>query len=247
MVNQESDNKPSLDRSLPESLQEQLASRRRVLAGSGVVLGGALGVMPGSVGATTGGAGSGHATSADEDGADEVSDVDVLNFALTLEMLEDAFYRDAILSEETTLTASTLDGFSDRILDSVYEYLEIIAEHEATHVEVISDTIEDLGGEPVSGLEFEFNVPRGDEADPDAFFAIAQALENTGVMAYDGAVHLIDDPDLQTAAATIATVEARHASYLNLLNGDVPFPAAFDEAKSMDEIAEVAEQFIVDD
>jgi hypothetical protein len=32
-----------------------------------------------------------------------------------------------------------------------------------------------------------------------------------------------------TAGATIATVEARHAAYLNLLNKDIPFPEAFDE------------------
>jgi hypothetical protein len=65
-------------------------------------------------------------------------------------------------------------------------------------------------------------------------------------MAYDGALPLIESPDLQRAGATIATVEARHASYLNLLNGDDPFPAAFDEAKSMEEILDVAGGFIVD-
>jgi hypothetical protein len=42
-------------------------------------------------------------------------------------------------------------------------------------------------------------------------------------MAYDGAIAYIDRRALQTAGATVATVEARHASYLNLLNRAVPF------------------------
>ena len=37
----------------------------------------------------------------------------------------------------------------------------------------------------------------------------------------------------------------RHASYLNLLNGDVPFPLAFDVPKTMAEILAAAGGFIV--
>jgi hypothetical protein len=61
------------------------------------------------------------------------------------------------------------------------------------------------------------------------FVSVAQFLENTGVSAYDGAIAHIEAAQLLTAGATIATVEARHVSYLNLLNGAVPFPEAFDE------------------
>ena len=49
-----------------------------------------------------------------------------------------------------------------------------------------------------------------------------------GVMSYDGALYQIQSPSIKSAAATIATVEARHASYLNLLTGASPFPASFD-------------------
>ncbi len=58
----------------------------------------------------------------------------------------------------------------------------------------------------------------------------AQVFENTGVKAYDGAPAHIECAKLLTAGATIATVEACHASYLNLLNRDIPFPAPFDRA-----------------
>ena len=79
----------------------------------------------------------------------------------------------------------------------------------------------------------------------DQFIKVAELLETTGVMAYDGAIHLICSPELRTAGATIATVEARHASYLNLLNGDVPFPLAFAAPKTMAEILAAAGGFIV--
>ncbi len=60
------------------------------------------------------------------------------------------------------------------------------------------------------------------------FVATAQIFENTGVMAYAGAVNTLASEILLTVAATIATVEARHAAYLNLLIGQSPFPSSFD-------------------
>jgi hypothetical protein len=49
---------------------------------------------------------------------------------------------------------------------------------------------------------------------------------------------------LQTAGATIATVEARHASYLRLLNGEVPFPEPFDDPKAPRQVCEMVDPFI---
>ena len=40
-------------------------------------------------------------------------------------------------------------------------------------------------------------------------------------------------------------VEARHASYLNLLTGEIPFPAAFETPLTMDEVLEIAGPFLV--
>ncbi|MEO5577368.1 MAG: hypothetical protein ABIR67_08630, partial [Gaiellaceae bacterium] len=45
--------------------------------------------------------------------------------------------------------------------------------------------------------------------------------------------------------AQIATVEARHAAYLNLINRDSPFPFAFDAGKKPSEIFDAAKGFIV--
>lgn len=188
-------------------------------------------------------AGSNTALAHDADD-DDVSDVDVLNYALTLEHLEYAFYRDHLEKFDSNdfECADSLADFGDHVRGDVRSRLEEVREHEETHVDALTSTIKDLGGDPVEETKYDFGVE-----DVDEFLAVAAVLENTGVSAYDGAIKLIEDEDLLTAGATIATVEARHASYLNLLNGESPFPDAFDEAKSMDEVLEAAGQFIVED
>lgn len=157
------------------------------------------------------------------------SDVDVLNYALTLEHLEYAFYRDG------------LEGFSAEDFDEgVYDNLLLVRDHEGDHVDTLVSVITDLGGEPVEEAEYDFGYD-----DAAGFLGVAAALENTGVSAYDGAGASIESPDLLTAAGTIVAVEARHASYLNLITGEDPFPEAFETPLSPDEVLEIAGPFIV--
>jgi rubrerythrin len=158
-------------------------------------------------------------------------DVDVLNYALTLEHLEYAFYRDGI--GQFTFGA---DPFGN----SIDEYLAQIRDHEGAHVETLTQVITDLGGEPVAEGEYDFGY-----TDAASFLTTAAALENTGVRAYDGAGAAITDPDLLTAAGTIVAVEARHASYLNLLIGELPFPEPTEDPATPEEVLEIASPFIV--
>ena len=158
--------------------------------------------------------------------------VGVLNYALTLEHLEYAFYRDGL--------AGFASGDFD---DGVFDNLSLIEAHEGDHVDTLTAVIGDLGGTPVAEAEYDF---QGAFDDPDAFLATAQALENTGVAAYTGAAQfLIAEDALLTAALTIHGVEARHASYLNRLNGDSPFPDAVDAPATPAEILAIAGPFIV--
>ncbi len=162
------------------------------------------------------------------------NDLDVFNYALTLEHLEATFYRDG-------LDQFSAADFSDAgYNDSVYEFLGLIRDHEIEHVDTIAAVISGAGGTPVQEAEYDFGYD-----DVDGFVSVAQALENTGVDAYTGAAQFIADPDLLTAALTIHGVEARHASYLNNLVGDSPFPDAFDAPKTPDEILAIAGPFIV--
>ena len=206
----------------------RLASRRRFLAGSAGA-GGALAL--GLVGAPRLAAAQDDATP--EAGTEFESDVDVLNYALTLEHLEFSFYRDLLPQFEDELG-------EDPFGDSIAERIATIRDHEEEHVNALTATIEDLGGEPVGEAEYDFGV-----TDAATFLATAQILENTGVSAYDGAGAAIEDPDLLTVAGQIVAVEARHAAYLNLVNGVIPFPAAFETPLTPDEVLAAAGPFIV--
>jgi rubrerythrin len=158
-------------------------------------------------------------------------DVDVLNYALTLEHLEYAFYRDGI--GQFTFGA---DPFGNDIDAN----MAAIRDHEAGHVETLTGVITELGGEPVAEATYDFGY-----TDAASFLTIAQGLENAGVSAYDGAAASFQSPDLLTAAGSIVAVEARHASYLNLINGALPFPLAFETTATPNEVLEAVAGFIV--
>jgi rubrerythrin len=167
-----------------------------------------------------------------------LTDLDILNYALTLENLGAAFYVQGL----TNLTASDfaastmLAGLGSSVSGKVVDYLKLIRDHEVAHVSTISTVIKSLGGTPVAACaSYNFGFKTADD-----FLKLGMTLENTGVSAYDGAIALIQNPDLRTAGASIATVEARHASYLNFLNGAVPFPNPFDTPKNMADILAIA-------
>jgi bacterioferritin (cytochrome b1) len=158
------------------------------------------------------------------------TDVEVLNYALTLEHLEAAFYQ---LTGQYDLG---VDPFGNPIND----WLMAAGEQEAAHVSTLTDVITQLGGEPVAAAEYDFGV-----TDAASFLTTAMTLENVGVAAYDGAGQFLQSADLVTAAGSIVAVEARHAAYLNLVNGMIPFPAAVETPMSPDEVLQAAGGFIV--
>lgn len=132
---------------------------------------------------------------------------DVLNFALTLEYLEDEFYK-------MGLNASGLIPSSDRNV-----FLQI-SQHEAAHVAFLKTA---LGSGAVAKPAFDFTAG-GTFADVfsnyQTFLALSQAFEDTGVRAYKGqAGNLMSDDGTLKAALQIHSVEARHASQVRRLRG----------------------------
>ena len=154
-------------------------------------------------------------------------DLDILNYALTLEYLEAAFYEQAI---------SDLKPSGD--LGSL---VETISSDENEHVKALEATISDLGGEPVKAPEVDF----GDAfASEDSFLELAQTFEDTGVSAYNGAAPDIESKELLATAGGIVQVEARHAAAIRLLRGELPADAAFDKSLTMDEVLKAVQPFV---
>jgi hypothetical protein len=152
------------------------------------------------------------------------SDIAILNFALTLEYLEAAFYAQAkgnnVGNGQQNLTA----------------FIGVVAGHEAAHVKFLKGA---LGAKAVKQPTFDFKDAVTDQA---KFAATAQVLEDTGVQAYLGQAGNIKNKKILAAAGSILPVEARHAAWIRDINGKftgqqpLPAPSAFQSAKTKAQI-----------
>lgn len=151
------------------------------------------------------------------------NDVKILNFALTLEFLEAAFYRQADINKV----------YGDNA--PLQRFTQIVRRHEAQHVAFLKGA---LGPKAIKSPKFDFGATVTDRA---MFQQTAQTLEDTGVTAYLGQVGNIFNKGTLTAAGTIALVEGRHAAWIRFINGGatletprsaLPAPTTFDKPKS---------------
>ncbi len=151
-------------------------------------------------------------------------DIEILNFALTLEFLEADFYRQA------------------QKLGLKGEYKSLAEEfgaNEQAHVDALKDTIGQLGGKPVKSPEFAFGLKSQKD-----FEKLAVTLEDTGVSAYNGAGPMIESKEVLAAAGSIVQVEARHAAALRFLGGMSPTKGPFDETLSMEQVLKAVKPLI---
>jgi hypothetical protein len=146
-------------------------------------------------------------------------DVAILNYALTLEYLEAAFYVEAV--SKGAISGDALSA------------AKIVRDHELAHVKALKQA---LGKAAVKKPKFDFKGTTGDQA---TFLATAVALEDTGVAAYAGQGPRLLQKPLVQAALSIHSVEARHAAHFRTLAGMSFAPKAFDGAKSMKQVLKV--------
>ncbi len=145
-------------------------------------------------------------------------DIDILNFALTLEYLETDFYAHKAKNVGLSGEAKSLAA--------------LIAGHEQQHVDALVKAIKGAGGTPVKKPTFTFPV-----SDQASFLKLAYVLENTGVGAYNGAGPSLKTPAYLAAAGSIVQVEARHAAAIALLVGKAITPdGAFDRPQSKSQV-----------
>ena len=127
---------------------------------------------------------------------------DALQLALTLEYLEDEYYRVGVATAGLIPTA-------DRVV------FQQISKHETAHVVYLKAALNSLGVTPGTKPNFDFTAGGSFQpfSDYQQFMILAQAFEDTGVRAYKGqAGNVASNPAVLQAALQIHSVEARHAS-----------------------------------
>jgi len=150
------------------------------------------------------------------------NDVKILNYALTLEYLENEFYIQAIKS--AGLTGENL------------AVAKVVQSHEAAHVKTLKTV---LGKSAVKKPSFAFGQAVANQTN---FLKTAVTLEDTGVAAYAGQGTNIKQKAVVVAALSIHSVEARHAALLRRLNNQNGAPKSFDKAKSMKSVLAAVKQ-----
>ena len=152
------------------------------------------------------------------------NDVDLLNYALTLEYLEATMYKQAIASGKVSGPALTL----------ITEF----GGHEQAHVDALNATIPKLGGTPVMARQ-SYNFPAW--TDQTSILTFISKIEDTGVGAYLGQVGSITSGDVLGAAASIYAVEALHAAAIRTFMGNEANPnGAFEKPLTADQVLAAA-------
>ncbi len=154
-------------------------------------------------------------------------DVGILNYALTLEYLETAFYADVVKS----------GLFKGSDLATIRKF----GSEEAEHVAALTGFVKKLGGKPAPKPKTEFPLKSA-----KSVLELAGTVENLGAAAYLGQATSIKSAEVLSAALSIHSVEGRHAATLNTLLGEPITPdGAFAVPAGAPEVLKSVEPFIV--
>jgi rubrerythrin len=154
-------------------------------------------------------------------------DIGILNYALTLEYLETAFYADVVKS----------GLFKGADLETIRKF----GEEEAEHVSALTAAVKQLGGKPAPEPKTEFPLKSA-----KSVLELAGTVENLGAAAYLGQAGNIKSPEVLASALAIHSVEGRHAAALNTLLGLPITPdGAFAKPATAKVVLKSVEPFIV--
>lgn len=160
-------------------------------------------------------------------------DVGILNYALTIEFVEAAFYASALKSEQ--LAGSGPDA---KYQQKTFEQFE---QQEKEHIAALTEAVERLDGDPAEEPETKFQM-----SDLAEILDTASTLENLTAAAYLGQVNEIENASALKTMLSIHTVEGRHAAAVNTLGGKPITPdGAFAEPASATSVLKSLEPFMV--
>ncbi|TVY13971.1 Protein rds1 [Lachnellula arida] len=165
----------------------------------------------------------------------QAMDIDpvILQYALTLEHLENAFYKQALSKWDQK--AFTDAGFPA----SFYDQLKYVAHDEEGHVIYLEAGLTAAGAKPVAACTYSFPM-----TDPKSFVALALVIEGVGVSAYLGAAADITSKAYLTAAGSILVTEALHQAAERNAIGEIPMANVFGTPMGLNAVYTIASGFI---
>ena len=187
-----------------EELRDDPSSRKRFLRMAGASTAAALSLALAACGGKKkagnqiGGAGVGTAQFGQ-------GDAGILGYALSLEYLEAALYRDAV----------STGRLSGRLLELAKRF----GSEEQAHVTTLEGTIRSLGGKLPARPKANFALGSHQQ-----ILTTISQVEDLGASAYLGQVDRIQNKSVLAAALAIHTVEARHAAVLGTMLGQPVSP-----------------------
>ncbi|KAI9889985.1 MAG: hypothetical protein M1814_004603 [Vezdaea aestivalis] len=158
----------------------------------------------------------------------------ILQYALTLEHLENVFYKNALSkwSQEEFVKAGFTPFF--------YSQLKYVAHDEEAHVVYLTEGLKAAGASPVAACTYKFPM-----TDPKEFVALSSVIEGVGVSAYLGAAAGITSKAYLTAAGAILVTEALHQSAARGAVGKIPAANVVGTPLGLNAVFTIASQFIV--
>ena len=218
--------------SVVEELARDDVERKRFLKMAGKSIGSAaaatgLAAFVAACGSSSSSSSSGstQAAAATTTTAAQSGDLAIVNYALTLEYLEDQFYSKVVTSG--LFSGSTLST------------LKTFGAEEHQHVLALKAVASKLG---TPAAEPTGKFPLTSAA---SVAKLAATVENLGAAAYLGQASNIKSKEILAAALAIHTVEARHAATLNTLLKLSPTPTgAFGAPMSMSDVLAAVKPFI---
>ncbi|KIW69678.1 hypothetical protein PV04_05540 [Phialophora macrospora] len=161
-------------------------------------------------------------------------DITILQFALTLEHLENTFYKEAFA------TFQLQDFLNLGFDEEFFLNLQFIAADESAHVDFLIAAIQSAGVAPVQPCQYNFPV-----TDVASFVTVSAILESIGTSAYLGAAPFISSREILTVAASIMATEGLHTSLQRSSLGGIGAPNPFQTPLDANSVFTLASQFIV--
>lgn len=158
-----------------------------------------------------------------------VGDLGILTLALTLELVEQSLYDDA-------LARSPLGGGAGALVDK-------LRRDEAAHVGELRRLVRRLRGRPGTPPLVSFGTEAGSRR---GFLALAQTIEETVVFTMHGMLPNLESKELLERLAALAQVDARHAALVALARGQKPAPKAFEDRLSIPQARERLSPYVLE-